>query len=760
VVLPTSGGYVNPSLHPQNWDSYNSIKLVGSTKYNDYELGVSIKYADCHRLYVFQGTLISGDYYGGDCMNEMSLPGGDVVDLQWDGGRLLVLMQKEENEVLAVFPSGGTEATLTEIGGGGKWVLSVEEEMERFFVDSEDRMDEDEDGSMEDRVAEAEAKVDKAGILSLVQPLGRPRPSALAVHRALLGLNLVGSETKAQNIGPVDIVGAMRKWKFRPSVEERSLVVRQEVPKSPEAGDSIYHVFATAKKEAAHANVDNGNTQSPAVRNVESAENSHLMRWITFLTEVRRQESKLNEVVGLASTSSCNLLVRSNMISAITFGDSSMEKSPIGQEGDLMAKLDELSLYMMEFAMSSPELRRMLCHVESLLCDAALKASCLISRWREEGSNNELMYQLDVLGQSVLNSLHMNDGQRELMRILSELDIEFMEDWLYPPSSESSSVCARLSLSESPNQTGSPFDLFGGADAQSSAVAVIIARLESIRQLSLARLLALSSSRLASSSNSHGGLRAALFCTALSCSLNQPSHRNNGRTLLEEHLFQVGKSVSSGSESLAGEFIRDIFQFYAGSSETSSLSNLISSVKEPSSALRLLAPLVEFPPETYTMIQNTTQIAAECLLVESTASQPNDLWELASNLLMNAARMDNTNDSHFHLVFEGLASYADRNQSSAHDAQDERIFKVVNAIFLFSDSEGDIVSQADILSLCSMPIVKELFLPLALSAPVSRDHGSIVNWVLSEISRDAPIYRPELHQFVKIMLKISKLICK
>ncbi|KAL7483727.1 hypothetical protein ACHAW6_009366 [Cyclotella cf. meneghiniana] len=836
VLKHFDGEYIDPPL-PSDWDSYNSIKMTGRVQDDEYELALYLKCFNESHVYVFQGGLVSGDYYGGNSMQEMHLPERTttVWDLSWSqGGDLLVLLQREGQEndeggIVAVFPRGKTESILPEnrtmafgVNSFGQANIrrSVEEELARFFVpsqvDGDDRMTMEEenrgvcaesatpDTDIEEKVTKAEARVDKAGLLSLLQPLGRSRPSALAVHRALRRLKLADGAKTAENIGPVDIVAAMRRWKkrdlFRPSliVEENSLVSRhgsnnELVPKATDAvvvdSNSIYHVFASATKNnsrLANPAVDDdratlaNSIQSPRIHSVESAENTHLMRWITFLTEVRRQESRLNDELCLASVPSlCNLVFRPSMISVITFKASLPSRLRVQNNGeDLMANLDELSLDMLEFAMSDSELCRTLCHVESILFDAALKASCLVSKWRTEGMHVKIISLIENLGQSVVVGLNLNDRQLELLRILSDIDLDFVEEWLHPLSSKSTSVRARLALSAITEAVAHPLAVFDlcGVDAQSSAVTIISARLESTRQLNMARLLLiLSSSRSGKTSSYRSGLRSALFCTALSWSINQTSHQDGRRTVLEKHLFHANRATTSRTSSrLADDFLKAVFNFYSGSSETSPLSCIISSSYEPHVTLRLLAPLVEYPSQASPNNPSTIILAAECLLEETslvakqnllgtTVTRPKDLWLLASNLLLDNAATDSVDGSSICHVFEALMSHKDRCIPSTQDNhQEEKMRKVLGAILVIGENEEDLFqfteSQDDIKRLCIMPTMHALFLPLALSAPVSTDHSGLVTWLLSKVSYNVPVTKLALYHFVKTMLNISNLI--
>ena len=688
IVLPSNDGYIDPPLSPSQWDSFASIKMSGRFRNDSYELGLCLQCRNGPMVHVLTG----GE--NGDDMRTVSLPEGEVVDLMWEEKEgLCVLMRGREGEKVVVFPRGEVEAVLPEsrgFGSGRMGKLTVEEELERYFVPAkveedetmEDAEDESSEGqpsqTLEEKVAKVEKAVDKAGLLSLLQPYGRSRPTALAVHRALLGLNLSDEKTRAESLTPTYIVGAMRKWKkrdlFRPSSEETALIVREEsdalVVKSPEAeSDSIYHMFASAKKEVSSRPstaddsrevVANLSIRFSGVNDVESAENKHLMRWITFLGEVRRQEAILNEALCLSSIPSTgNLFVRSNGISSFSFEDSVEDNGPLGYEGEgLMARLDELSLGMLEFIMSNPELRRTLCHIESLLHRSASKAACLISSQRSEGLDNELISEMGTLGLSALAEMNLDDRQMELGRILSELDLDFIEEWSHPASTLSPSI--RIGLGLPSNATASSDVVrFGGKDAQTSVVTTTTAYLESIRKLTLARsLLVLSSVRDAASPSYEIGLRACLFCTALLWSVNQPSYQNSSCTALEHHFSQeVNAALPTNVSNLANSFIEDIFRFYSGASGTTSSSfSFLSSTNEPRTTLRLVAPLVEYPVHGSSISPSVIQAAAKCLLVEASfaakqhsaneasVTSPESLWESASTLLLGVAPMESMND--------------------------------------------------------------------------------------------------------------------
>lgn len=59
--------------------------------------------------------------------------------------------------------------------------------------------------------------------MAILQPFGRSRPSALAVHRAMSKLGLLdGDDARSDEIRPVAILSAMRKWKKRAAFESSS----------------------------------------------------------------------------------------------------------------------------------------------------------------------------------------------------------------------------------------------------------------------------------------------------------------------------------------------------------------------------------------------------------------------------------------------------------------------------------------------------------------------------------------------------------
>lgn len=674
--------------HPNQWDSYHSIVMVSSVLSNQrFELAVYIKCLNGPYVYVLDGGVV-----GSLDVKSLNVPkDGDVVDLAWNGDGLLLLMKKER---MMMFPRGEVDGVVLaeELGARSKIArLSVEEELEQYFIsaNADDDTMEDEDDSSEnettdEKIDKVEAAVDKAGLLSLVQPLGRQRPSAVAVHRALMGLNLSDAQTNAQSITPTEIVRAMRKWKkrdmFRPSsIEETALTVREEsdamMIKSPEAApenNSIYYLFASAKKDSSskpsinpdQSAVANLSSRFSAVKSLDSAENKHLMRWITFLTEVRRQEELLAEALCMASIPSSHFLVRSSMISTMKVGEVSKDKVPMGYDGEgLMASLDELALDMLQYAASSSELRSAMCHIESLLFQSASKASCLVSSHRSEGPENELLLEMSHLGSSILDAMNLDDKQFEMQRILSELDLDFVEEWMHPASSKSPSVRANLALTSNAELDSNVFHS-GGLDVQLSAVAVATAHLESIRHLTLARsLLLLSSSESASSATYESGLRASIFCTALLWSINQPSQHDGSRTVLEHYFSCELEASSPNILTLAKNFVRSMFHFYSGASHTAELtSSLVSSSREPRITLRLTAPLVEYPFQTTTTSPNTIYAAAKCLLVEASnlcepsLTSPKSLWELASKLLSSVVSADSDQSEE---VFDGLKKRVD-----------------------------------------------------------------------------------------------------
>ena len=253
-----------------------------------------------------------------------------------------------------------------------------------------------------------------------------------------------------------------------------------------------------------------------------------------------------------------------------------------------------------------------------------------------------------------------------MIRVLSTIDVNFVQEWVYPVSSKSSSVCDSLALglmTDANNDISSLLNC-GQEDAQNSAVTIATAQLESIRQLTLARSLLL----LSTGSNYCGsGLRECLFCTALLWSANQSSNEDRSRTVLEQHFAGEAKALSpSNALNLAQYFIKDIFHFYSGASGlvSPSTSSIVSSTREPSTTLRLVAPLVEFPFEGFPTSPSMIHAVAKCLLIEASSVAKNNppsktstesLWELASSLLMSVAHIDDVNESSVNDVVEAMS---------------------------------------------------------------------------------------------------------
>eukprot|EP01082_Thalassiosira_pseudonana_P014250 g12920.t1 g12920 contig7:458423-464320(-) len=808
----------------------------------------------CGSVYAIQGSIVDANNNrdddptsaSGDSMVEMQLPRGSqtVVDLAWKKRDLLVLFRRVEDAVngvakeppsfygmeeyedakvaLALYPLGSKQSlepvlpsnmTLPYLDFNHfvySFGLTVEEELDRFLNVSEKKTEGTEDDnddvmedveaatyleSVESDVAKSEAEVDRAGLLSVLQPFGRPRPSAVAVSRALSTLNLVDRGRTMERVSPVDIVLAMRKWKKRDAFQsssssaafETSLVVRQEeelVTTSPAGNsNSIYYAFASATKSVAGKAVHPAgieaeqefadNVEKSEADAVETARDRHLVRWIRLLSEIRQQESKLNEVLCLSSygAGSHNLLTRGNMISVLSV-DESPAIVPRGQGEQLMAGLDELSLELLTVTMANPEHRLVLCQLESMLYTSASKASALLSGWQNEGLDNSLVKEAGALGESAFSSFGMNDQQLPLLSEMARVGLDFADEWLGASTSQSAYVRVRLALGDSGATATSTaiHDDVSVLNVQSTA-ALVSARVESIRQLSLARLLLVLGSPMKNQTPIYkGALRASLYYTALSWAVKQSSSSTRSMTVLDEQLFIERKRTECGLESaltLANDFVASVFDYYAKGAYSNASLNLVSPSHEPQLALRLLAPLVEYPSQSSSSDLNVA--AAECLLVEASViarrsgadengSTSKHLWELASQLLLDSVSMDALDGSRFLDIFEGLRNGRDQWWISTGEPQHEDVlFRALNMIVLIGD---DAETQEDIKRLCTMQTTKALFLPSVLSSSnngASMDH-SFIDRMLSTISPNIPVPRLALYQFVKTLLKISSLM--
>jgi len=698
---------------------------------------------DGNVVYSFVGDIVQGSTGTVDYDDMQSLPSGDtakmsilnlprgtlsVVDIGWSIEKhdLMVLLRhnpvsSDDEESIETFYDIGEEKdrgkvvlalypTNEEEGGYSAVVLpsnmtlpyldlnhfgyvftsSVDEELDRcmgIVSNSDDvDMDDDDNTSSSASIAKAEAMVDRAGMLAMLQPFGRSRPSTLAVQRVLSSLDLLDGGNDQETIRPVTVLSAMRKWKKRSAFQSTSSALvlvnneeEEEDSRSPLAtsdGQSIYHAFASSatksstKKRAPLFIEDPQVSKSGEVNAEEVARQAHRLRWIRLLSEIRRQEAHLNEVLCLSSapSSTTNLIVRGSMISALTIDDGLSITATTAlpeQERDMMAGLDELSVYLMTFITSDPELRQLLSKVESMLYNGASKASSVVDGWHDK-SYIELLSQVEQLGNSAMMKLELTDKQIGLLDELSQLHSQLIETWQRSPLSVSASVSTSLAISKpfdpmpnSDNDTTSD----NSGDAITSAASLIAARLESIRLLSLSRLiLVFGSPQKAPVAIQHGALRSTLYCTALSWAIHQSSSSDKSRTVLMQHLSEeVTKefyhSGMTASLSLADMFVASAFSFYESSFQANEapdegLSKLTSPSHEPRVALRLLAPLVEYPAQSSSEInQKRREETAECLLEEAATvaklsgdasvvdetSSPELLWRLASKLLLDTS---------------------------------------------------------------------------------------------------------------------------
>ena len=821
-------------------------------------------------VYVFQGSIVNprnvdNDAIGvcsSDSVLELTLPKGaqSVVDLSWNlgtnGRDLLVLFRHLKPASLAQNRSGESDSTAfygNEMEYEGEGLvdikttlavyplndkvtspvipsnltlpfldlnhsthlheLTVEEELNRFLCPFQNEK--------EDDVANAEAQVDKAGLFAILHPIGRPRPAALAVLRAMSLLKLIDGPKK--EVRPIDIVLAMRKWRKRDafgsspaisSVPGNAIVVRdQDVgedmissPMPTSKHSSIYHAFASATKTPTRRNVgsvqaratprvsddeddDNFGADKSGPIDASAAKQAHKLRWMKLLSEIRRQEAALDNVLCMSSTplssSSTNILARGSMMSLFSLDNSPAPKATLSQQDRILAGLDELSLDLLAFVMETPDYRDALCQMESIIYDAASKASSLISGWREREPENALSRQAGFLGRSALAKLGLgNDQLVQLLNDLSHLDISSAEAWLQTPSSSSSLVRKRLAILEKSSLSTHSAEDYCGKDVRSSAVSLIISQLGSTRQLFLCRLLLVFGlPQVNTSPIHHCALRSVLYSTALSWAVNQPSRSEHTLTVLEENISHVttGLDLTISGMSVALLLAKKFIESAFSRNPVESLLDIVSPSHDSRVALRLLAPLTEYPFQSspaglqmlYTLNQKMNEVTAECLLMEAAAVGKHDssgakataLWDLASQLLLDSIPMESIDHSHFFEIFDGLKDSRDRWWSFPSEPHhDDLLFRVLKLILASGDNYGAPShlpeTQDEIKRLCTMQTMKALFLPLAIS---SSEHGvsmdaSFVDWVLSNISFNISVTRLALYQFVKTMMKISNLI--
>lgn len=770
--------------------------------------------------------------FGNTFVQDLVLPSGcgSVVDMSWDNGvnDLLVLVrqgsdvvdatEEEEEEGVAslvVYPlltnsEDGTSLysdpvlpsnmTLRQLGMNHPSLslgLSASEELDRYIdlsTVNRNRVDDniDDDMEMDDTPvinnAQLEASIDRAGLLAILQPFGRSRPSALAVYRAMsrLGLLVNTKDIQLDEIHPSSIVLAMRNWKKRDEFEtshpsfSSSLVPREGSP-LPSGGD--HHTKRHSNKSSRVSDDEEEDIES----NVEAevVQNSYRLKWIHLLSEIRREELQLNDVVSilslpLSASSSINIMMRGGMVSMLSLDDS-VESTLNNEDEKLMAALDELSLNLMVAAMDDPDCRQLLSASEALIYSAASKASPLVSSWSSSDLGNDLLLQICNVGNSAMANVALTENQLHLLSNISNLGMNFAEKWLQSPTSLSSSVSNHLAITKMtfatmPNSGPDGEVSLCDADAQASATALISSMVESTRLLSLSRLIVVSG--MPQSVPSHlqnNALRSILYSTALSWAFKQSSSDDKSRTVLDEYLSHemTKEFYSSGVTSamhLADMCIASSFSFLSNESSESMLLPLVSPSHEPRVALRLMAPLVEYP--NFALLGNDQKrkdVTAECLLAEATevakhydevatTTSPKDLWSLASKFLSDSISLESLTTTNFYDIFECLKG----NRGSwwtfeAEPHHEELLFQALTVILQIGDDLGEDSStpetEEEIQRLCTMQTVKSLFLPLALcSRGISVDQSFIDGNAWRNIPRQS------MYNFVKTLMKISNMI--
>jgi len=789
----------------------------------------------------------SGISFGNNTLQELVLPttkeGGDllkdVVDVSWDNGvDLLVLFREEKGSssvvdgkdeedkkmvgaLLAVYP---LNTTASDESGSSLYLdpvlpsnmtlkhlemnhasssllnLSASEELDRYIdlsnmqrSNSVDNDDDDDDMEMDTTppssidIAQLEACIDRAGLLAIFQPMGRSRPSALAVYRAMFRLGLVVNQNvKLDDINPASIVLAMRNWKKRgefeashPSFANTSLIPLDGSP----LPSSQHH---PAKK---HSNKSFSRVSDDEGEDIESdtatevGQNLYRLKWIRLLSEIRREEAHLNDVVSissvpLSSSSSMNILMRVGMVSMLSL-DGPTESTLNNEDEKLMAELDELSLDLIVAVMADPDCRQMLNATEALLYNAASKASPLVSGWSRNGKGNDLMIQIGNVASLAMTKMSLTEHQRHLLSSISKLDLSVAEKWLQSPTSLSSTVSNYLAVTKAfdimPNSSPEG-EVSCDADAQISATALISSMVDSTRLLSLSRLIVVSGMPQSVPVHLHNNaLRSVLYSTALSWATKQSSSYDKRRTVLDEYLsHEMTKAYySSGVTTamhLADMCIASSFSFLANESSDGIMLQLVSPSHEPRIALRLLAPLVEYP--NFALLgndQKRKEITAECLLAEAavvakqydrdtTTTSPKELLSLASNFLSDSISLESLDTTNFNEIFECLkGNRATWWTFKAEPHHEELLYQAMTVILQIGDDDGVDSStpetEEEIQRLCTMQTVKSLFLPLALcSEGISVDQS----FIDGNAWRNIP--RVSMYNFVKTLMKVSNLI--
>jgi len=787
--------------------------------------------------------------FGNDTIQELALPtttnGGGllkgVVDVSWDNGiDLLVLFRQEEEEgsssmddhdkendkkkkkkvaLLAVYPlntsdeSGSSlyldpvlpsNMTLKYLGmnhaSSTLFNLSASEELDRFIdlstvqgssnnVDNDGDDDDDDDIEMDTTppssidIAQLEARIDKAGLLAIFQPLGRSRPSTLAVHRAMFRLGLiVNQNVKMDDIHPTSIVLAMRNWKKRSEFE----VPRDgsPLPSSSQRHGMDHHAKRHSNKSFPRVS-DDEEEDIDSDTAIEIGQNLYRQKWIRLLSEIRREEVQLNDVLSISSvpvsssSSSINILMRVGMVSLLSLDGGPMESTLSNEDEKLMAELDELSLDLIVAVMSDPDCRQMLNAAEALLYNAASKASPLVSGWSSNGKGNNLMVQIGNVASLAMTKMSLTEHQRHLLSSISKLDLSFAEKWLQSPTSLSSNVSNYLAITKTfdtmPNSSPEG-EVACDADAQVSATALISSMVDSTRLLSLSRLIVVSGMPQSVPEHLHNNaLRSVLYSTALSWATKQSSSYYKSRTVLDEYLaHEMTKAFySSGVTTamhLADMCIASSYSVLANESSDGVLLQLVVPSHEPRVALRLLAPLVEYP--NFALLgndQKRKEITAECLLAEAavvakhfdsdtTMTSPKELWSLASDFLSDSISLESLNTSKFNEIFECLrGNRVTWWTFEAEPHHKELLYQAMTVILQIGDDDGVDSStpetEEEIQRLCTMQTVKSLFLPLALcSEGISVDQS----FIDGNAWRNIP--RISMYNFVKTLMKVSNLI--
>ncbi|KAL7457142.1 hypothetical protein ACHAWC_008639 [Mediolabrus comicus] len=670
--------------------------------------------------------------------------------------------------------------------------LSVSEELDRYMDMNIAQGGNDDDDSNDDidmdnlnipssaDIAQLEARIDKAGLVSIIQPMGRSRPSALAVYRAMYRLGLINTQDvkTMDDIHPAFIVLAMRNWKKRDEFSSALVVTRAGSPSKHVGTD---HTKRHSNKSSRDIEEDDDDTED----DIGDIVDSYKLKWIRLLSEIRLEESKLNEVVSispvpLSSSPSMNVLVRAGMVSMLTL-DSHAESTLKNGDEELIAELDGIALQLIVAAMTDQDCRQLLNATESFLYNAASKASSLVLGWNTNGKGNDLMVQIGNVGSLAMSKMTLTEDQLNSLSKVSTLDLSLAEKWLQSPTSLSSSVSNYLAITETfatmPNSR-SAGEVSCDTDVQISTTSLISSIMESTRLLSLARLIVVSG--MPHSVPVHiqqNALRSVLFSTALAWATKQPSSYDKSRTILDEYLsHEMTKAYYSSGVStavhLADMFIASSFSLLANESSDNVELHLVSPSHEPRVALRLLAPLVEYP--NFALLGNDKkkkEITAECLLAEAavvakqydrgtTTTSPKELWSLASSFLVDSNSSESVDTSNFTEIFECLKG--NRESWWTFDTEphhEELLYQALMVLLQIGDNDGENSStpetEEEIQRLCTMQTVKSLFLPLALcSEGISVDQ----NFIDGNAWRNIP--RVSMYNFVKTLMNVSNLICR